>query len=262
MMHNRTKQATVRRASLWALGCAILIFFAQACGPRHHQSPVKRPKPYRVWGTWYQPIAHARGFEQTGIASWYGKKFHGRKTANGEIYDMYAMTAAHKTLPLGTFVRVHSLENGKSVDVRVNDRGPFVRGRIIDLSYTAADKLGIVGPGTGRVRVVALGARRQASRQTSSRAASRKGKPRYTPLDYYAGNFTFQVGAFAERANAAKLVSELQKLYKNAHMSTFHDGRRTFHRVRVGRSKNLEQAIAYEQELIRDGFAQAFIVAE
>jgi rare lipoprotein A len=107
---------------------------------------------------WYQPLPHARDFRQRGEASWYGRDFHGRQTASGEIYDMYAMTAAHKTLPLGTYVRVQNRDNNKTVDVRVNDRGPFVRGRIIDLSYTAAHKIGVVGPGTAAVEIAALGA--------------------------------------------------------------------------------------------------------
>lgn len=217
-------------------------------------APPGYPKPYRVMGTWYQPIPNARDFEQHGIASWYGKKFHGRKTSNGEIYDMYAMTAAHKTLPLGTFVRVANLENGRSVDVRVNDRGPFVRGRIIDLSYTAAKAIGMVGPGTAKVRVVALGA--PAPQSTPGQT------PQYLPIDYYSGNFTFQVGAFTERANAQRLVQKLDRQYKNAHMTTFNDGQRTFYRVRVGQTDSLEQAQLFEAQLVREGFPGAFIVAE
>jgi rare lipoprotein A len=164
------------------------------------------------------------------------------------------MTAAHKTLPLGTYVRVHNLHTGRTVDVRVNDRGPFVRGRIIDLSFAAAKEIGLVGPGTARVRIVALGAPRQAT--------ATGGQSTYVPIDYYSGNFTFQVGAFAERANAERLVAKLRQRYKHAHMTTFFDGRQTFYRVRVGRSNNLEEAVAYEQELVRDGFSETFLVAE
>ncbi len=217
-------------------------------------TPPGHPKPYRVNGTWYQPIPHARGFEQQGLASWYGRQFHGRRTSNGETYDMYAITAAHKTLPLGTYVRVHNLENGKTLDVRINDRGPFVRGRIIDLSFSAAKALGVVGPGTAKVKITALGA----PVQSAGVAAA----PAYAPLDYYSGNFTFQVGAFMERANAERLVGKLDQRYQNAHMTTYFDGRRTFFRVRVGRSTSLEQAVEYEQALIRDGFPETFIVAE
>ena len=102
---------------------------------------------------WYHPVSDARGFKQKGIASWYGKKFHGRKTSSGETYNMYAMTAAHKTLPLGTYVHVKSLDNGNEVMVRINDRGPFVKGRIIDLSAGAARRLGFYKKGTARVLV-------------------------------------------------------------------------------------------------------------
>lgn len=240
------------------LGLALLL--AACARPYYSPSPPpprptpQHPKPYRVHGVWYQPIPNARGFEQKGIASWYGRQFHGRKTSNGEIYDMYAMTAAHKTLPLGTFVRVTNLENNRSVDVRVNDRGPFVRGRIIDLSYTAANRLGVVGPGTARVKVVALGAPKPPTAGADA--------PAYVPIDYYSGNFTFQVGAFIERANAERLVAKLDQRYRNAHMVPYFDGRQTFYRVRVGRSDNLEEAERYERQLVSEGFEQAFIVAE
>jgi len=112
--------------------------------------------PYQVLGQSYYVLEDARGFVETGIASYYGSKFHGRRTSNQEIYDMYAFTAAHKSLPLPSFARVTNLDNGKSVVVRVNDRGPFHAGRIIDLSYAAAVKLGIDRAGTGRVEVRAL----------------------------------------------------------------------------------------------------------
>lgn len=109
-------------------------------------------KPYKVGGNNYYPMATATiGYSETGVASWYGKKFHGRKTASGESYNQNAMTAAHKTLPFGTRVRVTNLENKKSVSVVINDRGPFVKGRIIDVSRAAAKKLGMVNSGIARV---------------------------------------------------------------------------------------------------------------
>ncbi len=111
---------------------------------------------YTVLGKHYTIIKHPQGFTQTGIASWYGKKFQGHQTSNGEIYDMYSMTAAHKTLPLPSFVKVTNTDNGKSVIVRVNDRGPFHTGRIIDLSYAAAYKLGVLKTGTANVKIEAL----------------------------------------------------------------------------------------------------------
>jgi len=116
----------------------------------------KLGKPYSINGRIYTPEDDP-GYARTGIASWYGQDFHGRQTANGEVYDMHALTAAHPTLPLPSFVRVTSLETNRSLVLRVNDRGPFKRGRIIDLSYRAAQELGIARQGTGRVHVRYLG---------------------------------------------------------------------------------------------------------
>ena len=114
------------------------------------------PESYEVDGKEYHVLDTSRGYKQRGIASWYGQAFHGRRTSSGEPYDMYQMTAAHKTLPLPTYVQVTNLENGHTVVLRVNDRGPFVEERIIDVSYVAAQRLGMVGSGTARVEVVAL----------------------------------------------------------------------------------------------------------
>lgn len=111
---------------------------------------------YEVFGKTYRVLGSAAGFRERGAASWYGKKFHGQKTANGERYDMYKMTAAHKSLPLPSYVRVTRTDNGKSVIVRVNDRGPFHKGRVIDLSYAAAAKLGMLGAGSTQVEIAAL----------------------------------------------------------------------------------------------------------
>jgi len=233
-----------------------LIFHIYGCSttaPPPPKQPSGHPKPYKVFGKWYQPLPDSKGFRQRGIASWYGKDFHGKKTSNGEIYDMYAMTAAHKTLPLGTFVRVHNLENNRRVEVRVNDRGPFVRGRIIDLSYTAAKDIGIVGPGTGRVDVIAL----------ATPATTDDGTPRsYEPVDLYSGNFTFQIGAFANRENAERLTAKLNEKYHNAHVTVYDRGDQIFYRVRVGKFTTLKQAEAQESILIRDGYKDLFIVAE
>ncbi|MCP3955350.1 MAG: septal ring lytic transglycosylase RlpA family protein, partial [Desulfobacterales bacterium] len=163
--------------------------------PSKPQPRARKPatqKSYKVMGKWYHPVAQADGFTQRGKASWYGKKFHGRKTANGERYDMYGLSAAHKTLPLGTWVRVNNRDNGRTLDVRINDRGPFVQGRIIDLSYGASKKLGVVGPGTANVTVTALGSRVTTAQPATSKPA------RYRPVDWSRGRFTFQVGAFSD----------------------------------------------------------------
>lgn len=247
---------------VWVLAVLVLIYGCAASGTapkpppeysKPSKSPEKYPKPYKVYGKWYQPLPDSRGFRQRGLASWYGQDFHGKKTSSGEIYNMYAMTAAHKTLPLGTYVRIHNLENSRTIEVRINDRGPFVRGRIIDLSYSAAKKLGLVGPGTARVEVVALG---------TPIATDGGTERRYVQGDYYSGNFTFQVGAFLNHSNARRLKQELQQRYQNAHITAYDNGKETFYRVRVGKVTTLEQAVQYEAYLIQNGFPGAFMVAE
>jgi len=209
-------------------------------------------KPYQVMGKWYYPLASADGYREAGIASWYGKDFHGRKTSNGEIYNMYGESAAHKTLPLDTWVRVHNLDNNRAMDLRINDRGPFVKERIIDLSYGAAQKLGIADKGTGPVEVIALG----------TRPTDAAGKTTYQPVDFQHGNFTVQVGAFTQRDNAERLVSRLKATYPNAHITVFDNGPQVFYRVRVGQAGDLEQARQLEARVMKDGFPDAFMVAE
>ena len=113
-------------------------------------------RPYDALGNHYVPLVSVQPFHQRGIASWYGKRYHGRKTTSGEIYDMYAMTAAHPTLPIPSYARVTNVANGRSVVVRINDRGPFLRSRVIDLSYAAAYRLGIIANGSGEVEVDAI----------------------------------------------------------------------------------------------------------
>lgn len=229
---------------------------AATCPPQYRTPPKTGTyKPYKIDNQWYTPLMTATNFRQKGLASWYGKKFHGRKTANGEIYNMYAMTAAHKTLPMGTHVRVHNLQNGQNTVVRINDRGPFVRGRIIDLSYNAAKKIGIVGPGTAPVEIVALGS--AVAKKTSSGSSHT-----YQPLDYNQGNFTFQVGAFKNRDNAVRLKNKLSRTYDHTHISTYDNGNEIFYRVRLGKCITLQQALEYENHLMQSGFEGAFAVAE
>jgi rare lipoprotein A len=250
----KQNRVCVRWLTAALAGCAAVLLLMQACALKSTPAPsppADHPRPYNVNGTWYQPIPHAHGFSETGIASWYGKKFHGRKTANGEIYDMYAMTAAHKTLPLGTWVNVRNLQTGKAVVVRVNDRGPFIQGRVIDLSLSAAQRLEIVGPGTAQVQVIALGQRRH----TAAGEA-------FVPVDYRKGAFTFQVGAFSSRVNAEKLRAKLESTFTNAHIKPYDRGDAIFYRVRVGRCSDLESAAAYGRQLASNGYPGAFIVAE
>jgi rare lipoprotein A len=218
-------------------------------------APAPSQRPYAIDGKWYQPIASADGYSESGLASWYGRKFHGRPTASGEAYDMYGLSAAHKTLPLQTWVRVHNLDNDRQMDLRINDRGPFVDGRIIDLSYGAARQLGVVGPGTAKVSITALG------RRTDSGKAGQA--PAYAPVDYTHGNFTFQVGAFKEPQNADRLRDRLAAAYRNVHITTyFHADLGQLYAVRLGRAASLEEAAAYKAELRAGGFPGAFTVAE
>lgn len=247
-----TAGCLVLALALALAGCASKSV-APGPAPPTEPGPPGKPKPYKVMGQWYTPLADARGFQQKGIASWYGEQFHGRRTSNGEIYDMHGVSAAHKTLPLGTYVRVVNLANQRSLDVRINDRGPFVRGRIIDLSYGAAAKLGVVEPGTAPVEIVALG---------TPVPGAAGAQPAYVPVDYYSGNFTFQVGAFLDRENASKLLARLNGRYENAHIVPYDDGRRTFYRVRVGRCTTLDAADRYERTLAEEGFSDVFTVAE
>ena len=153
-------------------------------------------RPYTVFGVGYAPIATAQGYKERGIASWYGKKFHGQKTSSGEVYDMYGMTAAHKTLPIPSYVRVTSVANGKSVIVRINDRGPFHADRIIDLSYAAAFKLGYVSAGSARVDVETVATEEPAKADNSGPANRSEKKPAAAPAVYV------QVGAFSQQQNA------------------------------------------------------------
>jgi rare lipoprotein A len=167
---------------------------------------------------------------------------------------MYALTAAHKTLPMDTYVRVCNLDSGETVDVRINDRGPFVRGRIIDLSYEAAKRTGVIGPGTAPVEIVALG---------SLKETEVAGKAQRTLVhgNYNSGDFTIQVGAFKNRQNAFRLRDKLAVTYKNAHINVHQSPLGTLYRVRVGRSSRLEQARRFQKILEADGYANAMIVA-
>ena len=198
-----------------------LVIFASACGPVQdrpprwgrnvHRIPDAVPKkeslsrignkPYRVFGNRYVPMKSAQGFQELGIASWYGMKFHGRDTSNGERYDVFAMTAAHKTLPLPSYVRVTNCDNQKSVVVKVNDRGPFHGNRIIDLSYAAAQKLAM--DGTAKVFVEVLD-------PSDPIYASFKPKVKAPSILPSLTRYYVQLGAFSDIENAKALVASLE----------------------------------------------------
>jgi len=249
----------------------MLIFFLPACSRQvyHIKGPAKStkvvvlpegkkgkmPAPYEVLGKRYYPLPSAYGFTQTGKASWYGKKFHGRTTANGETYDMYGKSAAHKTLPFDTHVKVINLSNRKITIVRINDRGPFVKGRVIDLSYTAAREIDLIGAGVNDVKVIAL------AREVGKTKPENGSKPLLEITDLESGEFTIQVGAFQDKINAEKIAGRLRVIFSFVQVTAYvDDKRRTLHRVHASKSKTLAQAEKIEKKLEEMGFKAAFIV--
>ena len=169
---------------------------------------------------------------ETGIASWYGSECHGKKTANGELYNMYAMTAAHKTLPFGSHVKVTNMANKRSVEVRINDRGPFIKKRIIDLSYAAAKALDIVDSGIAMVQV----------------EVTKKAK-------YHDMQYTIQVGSFKEKRNALDLKKELQKKYNKVYVVAWTSWPTIYYRVRVGYFRSNEEVQKVAQRLVKEGYS-------
>jgi rare lipoprotein A len=198
--------------------------------PKHEpRSRYGNMSSYEVFGKRYYTLKSSQGFKERGVASWYGNKFHGRKTSSGEKYNMYAMTAAHKTLPLPTYVEVSNLENGRQIIVKVNDRGPFHQNRIIDLSYVAAKKLGITRKGTGLVEVRAINPSEPYRASTVSTASIGSNNISYQP-----GLF-IQAGAFKSRDNALRLKSKLTAdLNRPVRISEAFTRGDTFYRVQVG----------------------------
>jgi rare lipoprotein A len=249
--------------------CLVGLIMISGCGKRAYvKHPSKRlvvlpekgrdptMRPYLVNGERYYPLPDAEGFVQYGKASWYGKKFHGRPTSNGEIYNMYKISAAHKTLPMGTYVRVTNTSNQKEIIVRVNDRGPFVKGRIIDLSYAAAKKIGILGPGTAKVKIVALG------KEVGNFKSPLGIKPVVEIEDLQRGAFTVQVGAFKNKYNALKLVDRLKVVFSYVDVAVYGSGdSETIYRVRVSKSETLRKASEVEKKLEEMGFEGAFVVS-
>ncbi|MFW6147932.1 MAG: septal ring lytic transglycosylase RlpA family protein [Thermodesulfobacteriota bacterium] len=213
-------------------------------------------EPYVIDGIPYYCLPSDSGFVEEGVASWYGGKFHGRNTSNGEIYDMHKKTAAHKTLPFGTHVKVQNLSNGKAVVVRINDRGPFVKGRIIDLSYAAAKDIDMIKPGTAKVRIAAL------SRKIGEIKIGKGYRPLLERKDFRKGKFSVQVGAFEVEDNAIRLAERLRVLFDHVTVTTHIPCTgRIFYRVRVSLCKDLNEINQIVDRLEYLGFLQTFIVA-
>jgi len=188
--------------------------------------------PYTVNGKSYRIMSSAEGYSAEGLASWYGAKFHGHSTSNGETFDMNKISAAHKTLPLPTWVRVTNLDNGKSIDVRVNDRGPFHGGRVIDLSYAAAVKLGYQDKGTAKVRIEVLAGD-----------------------DLDTSSYYVQVGAFSEKASAAEVKQKLSNQVKDK-VGVYRD---KYYRVRIGPVK-YDRAIELQRQFTGAEFGKPLVV--
>lgn len=218
------------------------------------QSSRKKPglKPYTINGIRYEPLSSHEGFLQDGIASSYGRDFHGRNTSSGEPFDMNAMTAAHKTLPLGVYVKVRHKRTGREIVVRINDRGPFVRERIIDLSEGAARRLEMIQEGLAPVKITALG----------YKIEHKNGESEYrTPVSYDSGNFALQVVALKNKANAYRYADELKRKHGAADVQEAIVKGSTFYRVRLGRYSSLKTAQSAQESLERKGFPGNFVVA-
>jgi rare lipoprotein A len=202
----------------------VVFFLMTACAPQRRVVYERRmPPPERR--------ELRKGEPQYGVASWYGADFHGRATSSGEVYDMYQLTCAHQTLPLGTMVMVTNLENGKSLELKVNDRGPFVKERIIDVSYAAARMLGMWEKGTASVKVEVIG---------------------FAPE--LVQRFTLQVGSFVDEINAQRLAEQLRKNVDNVFVTTVETQTQKYHRVRVGQFDTREAALAMAERLSQMGF--------
>lgn len=212
---------------------------------RSHSSGSKGLQSYTVRGKTYYPLQNARGFSETGTASWYGPGFHGKITSNGERYNQHDFTAAHKLLPFGTRLQVTNMDNGKIVEVRINDRGPFVGNRIIDLSRSAAEKLGMLEKGTARVRLIAI-------------------HNENTPVIFTAngdmqGIFYVQIGAFNVQSNADNLTASVRKEGYGCRIIQ-HDGDRR-HFVQLGPYLSRSQAESIVQKVFFR-FPGAFVIAQ
>jgi rare lipoprotein A len=231
---------------MWRVVLLIFFFLFTACGPRQRvvidrsAPPPERPEIKKEAKlppeTRLPPETKLEKREtrevQHGIASWYGGEFHGRPTSSGEVYDMFQLTCAHNSLPLGTVVMVTNLENGRSVELKVNDRGPFVKERIIDVSYAAARILGIWGKGTANVKVEWAG----------------------SPLIEQVERFNLQVGSFSDEIRARDLAGQLKRSFNNVHVATVETQTQKYHRVRIGPFETREAALPLAEKLTQMGF--------
>lgn len=226
--------------------------------------PVNRTRagnvsPYTVLGKTYTVLPTEEGYQERGVASWYGEKFHGHQTSNGEIFDMYKVSAAHKSLPIPSYLRVTNLDNNRSIVVRVNDRGPFHGDRIIDLSYAAALKLGYADRGTARVQLEAIVVNSDMGRRTLA-ANSRSN----TVADPIAGAKYLQVGAFSSLDTARELSRELDTLTDRPVFIRSINSRENgvLHRVRIGPIENDGEIQSLSRRVVAANLGRPYTVTE
>jgi rare lipoprotein A len=208
--------------------------------PKYEPYSMGGNKDYTVLGKSYKVLKTTQGFKQTGKASWYGKKFHGHKTSNGEVYDMYSMTAAHKTLPIPSYVKVTNLDNHKTAIVRINDRGPFHSGRIIDLSYAAAYKLGVLQTGTANVEIEAIQTQKIQSQNQSD----------------LTDGYVIQVFS-SKYMDSSRTLS--QNLSHKLSVASFVDNTDGYHRVFLGPFQDFHQTEKTLEQVKSLGYQSAFI---
>lgn len=217
--------------------------------------------PYTVLGKSYNVLPTEEGYSERGVASWYGEKFHGHKTSNGEVFDMYLASAAHKSLPIPSFLRVTNLDNNRSIVVRVNDRGPFHGDRLIDLSYAAAIKLGYANRGTARVQLESIVASAASRDRGTSRPSSASSE---TLRLSSAGSKYLQVGAFSELSTAQEVSSRVEEITSLPVLirtvSTANN--RTLHRVRVGPISDPGQIQRVSQSVVAANLGSPYTVTE
>lgn len=238
--------------------------------PRWERVDPSRSRPYTVLGNKYYPMAEARNYRELGVASWYGRKFHGRRTALGERYDMYAMTAAHKTLPLPSYVQVRNLKNNRIVVVRVNDRGPFLHKRLIDLSYAAAYKLDMLGSGTSEVEVTAITPGYEPSpgnvgpSETTIRAIEETAPLQAQEITATASaSIYLQVGAFGSAENAERLRDRLEQAdFNPVLVLPYNNNDSQLYRVRIGPLDSIETSETVRRRLADIGFTTTQLINE
>jgi len=233
------KKGYIHTMTLHVIMILSIFFLLTACGPRHRVvidrsvSPTERPEIRKEAKLPPEIKVEKRETRevQYGMASWYGGEFHGRSTSSGEVYDMFQLTCAHNTLALGTMVIVTNLENGRSLELKVNDRGPFTKDRIIDLSYGAAKILGIYEKGTAFVKVETVG-----------------------PWIEEVPRFTLQIGSFTDESRAQNLAEQLRRDFENVHVTIVETSTQKYHRVRIGQFETRETALGLAERLSQMGF--------